>query len=120
VKMILAAQSLPAEEMKQFFTAYGSGLEKDSSGAVSKRLNDSHTTQICFFLLFARPLIKARHFKTITQLFGLFMQIVEVDPKEKSYYEANPNMRVSLERQFRKICVQDKLRLRGRGRPRNN
>jgi hypothetical protein len=117
-KTVAAAHELPAKQMTTFFTAYGDGLRTDTAGYGINRLEDSKTVQICFFLMCMRPWIEAKKVSTVTELFKWYMKFQELDETAKDFFKKNPASLVSLRAQFRKICSEDKVKLRGRGRPR--
>ena len=117
-ELLAAASNLPAEQTAAFFGAFGDGLKRDISVKGVERFGDNNTAFICLFLLIMRPLIEGKKVKTVTELFKLFMQLREAVPSEKEFFAKNPSVRKSLEAQFRKICSEDKVKLRGKGRPR--
>jgi hypothetical protein len=67
-----------------------------------------------------RPYIEAKRFRNVTELLRAFMRMESLDLERKHFFESNEAARQSIERQFRDICCEDGLELRGKGRPRNN
>jgi hypothetical protein len=113
-----AASALPSELGGEFFAAYSDGLKKDTFKLALQRLGDSQTAQICLFLVFARPWIEADKIVSVTVLFETFMKIKEQFPGQREFFERHDEAHRSLEAQFRNICSEDGLKVRGRGRPR--
>jgi hypothetical protein len=115
-----AAVDLPAEQRKDFWSAYSDGRKKRSFHMAMQRLRDNQTAQICLFLMSMRPFIEDKKIPTVSALFENFMQIKQAFPGQKVFFLNNPNARRSLEQHFRKICTEDKVKLAGRGQPRRN
>lgn len=117
-KALSAAAILPTDLSGEVFAAYSDGLKRDIAGYGLKRLADSHTAQICLFLLFARPWIEAGKVTSVTMLFDQFMKIKEAFPGQKKFFSKHLRARPNLEAQFRNICSADGVKIRSRGRPR--
>jgi len=111
------AAELPQIPETEFFTAYVESVEKGTVDRALNRLIDSNTAKICFFLLLMIPHIRARRFHSVSELLRVFMQIEELDEDRKKFLKQNEGVRRTLEQQFRDICSEDGLRLRGKGRP---
>lgn len=114
---VTVASSLPASQSEGFFSAFGEGLAKDASGYGMERFEDNNTALICLYLLLIRKFIVEKKVRSVTELYKHFMQLREALPNEKEYFTKNPDARASLEKQFRKICTEEGVKLRGRGRP---
>jgi hypothetical protein len=117
-KALQAAIALPVDSAGEVFRAYADGIEKDTFRFAMDRFRDSQTAQICVFLIFARSLIESRKVGSVSALFEIFIKIKEAFPGQKQFFDAHPQTRQSLEAQFRNICSQDDVKIRGRGRPR--
>ncbi len=116
-RALKAAVELPHQASAEVLAGYTSGLKKQTLDFGMARMGDSQTAQICLFLIFARPFIEAKRVATVTVLFDNFMKIREAFPGQKAFFKRQPNARRSLERQFRRICTEDGVRLRGPGQP---
>lgn len=113
-----AVAELPADAENKFYKAYVESIGNDSVTRALGRLNDSNTAKICFFLLCMRLHIEAKKFRSVSDLLRFFIKLEELDPERKAFFYENPRALRSLEGQFRDICSEDGLRLRGKGRPR--
>jgi hypothetical protein len=119
-KALRAAGDLPPKEAAEVFEAYADGVKKGTATFAIDRLADSQTVQICLFLIFARPFIEDGQVPTVTVLFDNFMRFKEAFPKQKKFFERNPQARANLQQHFRRICTADGVKLARRGKPRLN
>jgi len=117
-KALQAATMLPMEGAAEVLAAYADGIKKDTFTFAKDRLGDSQTAQVCLFLIFARPWIETRRIASVTALFDTFVRIKEAFPGQKEFLCQHPQVRRTLEAQFRNICSEDGIKIRGRGRPR--
>jgi hypothetical protein len=117
-KALQAVTTLPLDGAGEVFAAYAEGVKKDTFRYAMNRFRDNQTVQICVFLILARPWIESRKVGSVSALFEVFMKIKEAFPGQKQFFDAHPRARQSLEAQFRNICSEDDLKIRGRGRPR--
>jgi hypothetical protein len=109
---------LPADAENKFYKAYVESVENDCVTRSLSRLDESNTAKICFFLLCMRVHIEAGKFRSVSELLRLYVKFEELDPQRKAFFEEKPRALRNLEGQFRDICSEDGLKLRGKGRPR--
>lgn len=113
-QQIVAALDSPFEDAAEFFIAFGEGLKRKAAFESMARAGDSRTVQICLFLIFEGRAIEAGHYSSVSQLAIEFIKRM----KRAGGIADNASVEAAVTEQFRKICSEDGIRLRGRGRPR--
>lgn len=112
------AVDLPGYEAMGFSVALGETVKKETAFKSIERLGEVTTAGICLFLIFSRQQIESGTFRNVTELWNCFLQLRIISEGNGSdFYEKNPEVRKSLEAQFRKICSQCDVKLAKRGRP---
>ena len=114
---VAAACDLPFEKAVDFFGGFADALKRNTAFAGMEALEQLNALQICFFLVGMRPLIEGGKFRSVAQLFRQFEKVQELNPSKARYFKENPEAWERLKRHFERICSDEGVKLRGRGRP---